>query len=79
MRNKKATVCAFCAGKHFYKDHKCTAPSCTEGAPCHHTVLACTPFNSKGEHHSFDKACPTWKAKNPPRPAQGPAPMETSE
>jgi hypothetical protein len=80
MSNDKVTKCAYCAGRHFYTDHKCTAPGCTEKAPCHHTSLVCSLCGSD-EHHTFDKNCPTWRARNPPRPASQnpPAPMETSD
>ncbi|KAF8446519.1 hypothetical protein BGX38DRAFT_664369 [Terfezia claveryi] len=87
MHNSKITNCAYCGGPHFYADHKCSAPGCTETAPCHHTVLKCGLCNTSGDHHTFDKYCPIWKARNPPptpTPAERPTgtahtTMETSE
>jgi len=71
MENEKLTKCAYCGENHMYSDHTCKTPGCNDKAPCRHTVLNCALCNTQGDHHTFDKNCPTWKARNPPRPREG--------
>jgi len=75
MASNKAPRCAYCGGTHNHFNHECTAPGCNEKAPCRHTVLNFNLCGTTGDHHSLDRNCLTYKARNAPRASQSTPPQ----
>jgi len=64
MASNKTSRCAYWEGTHNHFNHKWMAPECNKKAPCRHTVLNCNLCGTTGDHHSLDRNCPTYKARN---------------
>jgi len=76
MASNKVPKFGYCSGTQNYFNHECAAPGCNKKTPCRHTVLNCNLCGTTGDHHSLDRNCPTFKARNAPRASQGTPPED---
>jgi len=77
IASNKTPKCGYCSSTHNYFNHECTAPGCNEKAPCRHTVLHCNLCGTTGDHHTLDRNCPIFEARNTPRASQSTLPQST--
>jgi len=75
MASNKVRKCGYCGGSHNHFNQECTAPGGNEKTPCHHTVLNCNLCGTTGDHHSLERNCPVYKARNAPRASQSTPPQ----
>jgi len=77
MASNEAPRCVYCGETHNHFNHEYTAPGCNEKALCQHTELNWNLCRTTGDHHSLDRNCRTYKARNALRPSQSTPPQGT--
>ena len=70
MASNKVPKYGYCGGTQNDFNYECTTPECNEKTPCHHSILNYNLCGTTGDHHSLDRNCPTYKARNTPRASQ---------
>ena len=76
MASNKILKYGYCGGTHNHFNHECTTPGCNEKTAYRHTVLNFNLCGTTGDHHSLNRNCPTFKARNAPRASQGTLPQD---